>query len=93
MTTTPTQHIVQGPAGKLAVQRWGDPGAPAVLMAHSILSSHMMWRGQARLLAAQGIRVAFFDIDGVFTDGGLFFSDEGETLKRFNILDGLILSC
>ena len=41
------------------------------------------------LLAAQGVRVAFFDVDGVFTDGGLFLSDEGETLKRFNILDGL----
>jgi 3-deoxy-D-manno-octulosonate 8-phosphate phosphatase (KDO 8-P phosphatase) len=41
------------------------------------------------LLAAQGIRVAFFDVDGVLTDGGIFFSDEGETLKRFHILDGL----
>jgi 3-deoxy-D-manno-octulosonate 8-phosphate phosphatase (KDO 8-P phosphatase) len=41
------------------------------------------------LLAAQGIRIAFFDIDGVMTDGGLLMSDEGETLKRFNILDGL----
>lgn len=41
------------------------------------------------LLAAQGIRVAFFDVDGVLTDGGLFMSGEGETLKRFNILDGL----
>ena len=41
------------------------------------------------LLAAQGIRVAFFDVDGVMTDGGIFFSEQGETLKRFNILDGL----
>ena len=41
------------------------------------------------LLAAQGIRVAFFDVDGVMTDGGIFLSDEGETLKRFHILDGL----
>ena len=41
------------------------------------------------LLKAQGIRVAFFDIDGVLTDGGVYFSGEGETLKRFNILDGL----
>ena len=41
------------------------------------------------LLAAQGIRVAFFDVDGVMTDGGVLFSDEGETLKRFHILDGL----
>ena len=41
------------------------------------------------LLAAQGIRVAFFDVDGVMTDGGLLISEEGETLKRFHILDGL----
>src|SRR5207253_1623937 len=41
------------------------------------------------LLAAQGIRVAFFDVDGVMTDGGILLSDEGETLKRFHILDGL----
>ena len=41
------------------------------------------------LLAAQGIRVAFFDVDGVLTDGGLYLSHEGETLKRFHILDGL----
>lgn len=40
------------------------------------------------LLQAQGIRVAFFDIDGVLTDGGLYFSETGETLKRFNTLDG-----
>jgi 3-deoxy-D-manno-octulosonate 8-phosphate phosphatase (KDO 8-P phosphatase) len=40
------------------------------------------------LLKAQGIRVVFFDVDGVLTDGGLFLSDQGETLKRFNTLDG-----
>ena len=40
------------------------------------------------LLQAQGVRVAFFDVDGVLTDGGLYFSAEGETLKRFNTLDG-----
>ncbi len=41
------------------------------------------------LLAAQGVRVAFFDVDGVLTDGGLYLSAEGESLKRFSILDGL----
>src|SRR3569832_1646372 len=41
------------------------------------------------LLAAQGVRVAFFDVDGVLTDGGLYLSHDGEPLKRFNILDGL----
>jgi 3-deoxy-D-manno-octulosonate 8-phosphate phosphatase (KDO 8-P phosphatase) len=56
------------------------------------------------LLRAQGVKVAFFDVDGVLTDGGLYFGEYpagdsratehegfttgGETLKRFNTLDG-----
>lgn len=40
------------------------------------------------LLQAQGIRVAFFDVDGVLTDGGLYFTETGETIKRFHTLDG-----
>lgn len=40
------------------------------------------------LLQAQGIRVVFFDVDGVLTDGGLYFSESGETFKRFHALDG-----
>lgn len=40
------------------------------------------------LLRAQGIRVVFLDVDGVLTDGGLYLSAQGETLKRFNTLDG-----
>ena len=40
------------------------------------------------LLKAQGIQVVFFDVDGVLTDGGLYMSELGETLKRFNTLDG-----
>ena len=42
----------------------------------------------ALLLQAQDIRVAFFDVDGVLTDGGLLFTETGETIKRFNTLDG-----
>ena len=50
------------------------------------------------LLKAQPVRVAFFDVDGVLTDGGLYFSEHlpvrdlphaaAETIKRFNTLDG-----
>ena len=40
------------------------------------------------LLRAQGIRVVFFDVDGVLTDGGLYFTEAGETIKRFHTLDG-----
>jgi 3-deoxy-D-manno-octulosonate 8-phosphate phosphatase (KDO 8-P phosphatase) len=42
----------------------------------------------ALLLRAQGVRVAFFDVDGVLTDGGLHFTESGETIKRFCTLDG-----
>jgi 3-deoxy-D-manno-octulosonate 8-phosphate phosphatase (KDO 8-P phosphatase) len=40
------------------------------------------------LMRAQEVRVLFLDVDGVLTDGGLYFTDTGETLKRFNSLDG-----
>lgn len=40
------------------------------------------------LLKAQGVQVAFFDVDGVLTDGGIYFTEAGETLKRFHTLDG-----
>jgi 3-deoxy-D-manno-octulosonate 8-phosphate phosphatase (KDO 8-P phosphatase) len=40
------------------------------------------------LQRAKNIRVAFFDVDGVFTDGGLLFAEQGETIKRFSTLDG-----
>ena len=40
------------------------------------------------LLQVQDVRVVFFDVDGVLTDGGLYLSEHGETLKRFNTLDG-----
>lgn len=37
---------------------------------------------------ARNIRVAVFDVDGVLTDGGLYYSDSGEESKRFNVRDG-----
>jgi len=40
------------------------------------------------LLRAQPVRVVFLDVDGVLTDGGLYFGDSGEVLKRFHTLDG-----
>ncbi|MDR2154529.1 MAG: HAD hydrolase family protein [Burkholderiaceae bacterium] len=52
-----------------------------------MLSPALTWPPEL-LLRAQGVRVAFFDVDGVLTDGGLYFSAEGEALKRFHTLDG-----
>lgn len=38
--------------------------------------------------AAQ-IRLAIFDVDGVLTDGSLYFGDDGLEYKAFNVRDGL----
>jgi 3-deoxy-D-manno-octulosonate 8-phosphate phosphatase (KDO 8-P phosphatase) len=44
------------------------------------------------LLRAQGVglgmKAAVFDVDGVLTDGQLFISEAGETVKAFHALDG-----
>ena len=40
------------------------------------------------LLRAQDIRLVFLDVDGVLTDGGLYFTESGEAIKRFHTLDG-----
>lgn len=37
---------------------------------------------------AAGIRLAIFDVDGVLTDGRLFFMPDGTEFKSFNTLDG-----
>ena len=40
------------------------------------------------LLRAQNVRIVFFDVDGVLTDGTLQFTESGETIKQFSVLDG-----
>lgn len=37
---------------------------------------------------APRIRIVLFDVDGVMTDGSLYYTDEGERLKRFHVHDG-----
>jgi 3-deoxy-D-manno-octulosonate 8-phosphate phosphatase (KDO 8-P phosphatase) len=36
----------------------------------------------------RNIKLLLLDVDGVMTDGGLYFSEKGDELKKFNILDG-----
>ena len=40
------------------------------------------------LTRAKAVRVVFFDVDGVLTDGRLYYSEQGEVLKAFHSLDG-----
>ena len=38
---------------------------------------------EALLTRARAVRVVFFDVDGVLTDGKLYYSEQGEVLKAF----------
>lgn len=38
---------------------------------------------------AADIRLVVFDVDGVMTDGKLYFADNGDEIKAFNVRDGL----
>lgn len=39
--------------------------------------------------AASRIRLLLTDVDGVLTDGGVYYGEKGEVMKRFNIRDGM----
>lgn len=37
---------------------------------------------------AARVHLMIFDVDGVLTDGSLYYGPDGELIKRFNVLDG-----
>ena len=47
----------------------------------------LRWRALNRQLAR--IRLLVMDVDGVLTNGGLWFDPDGRLLKRFDVRDGL----
>src|ERR1041384_2629014 len=38
---------------------------------------------------AAKIRLVLTDVDGVLTDGGVYYGKDGEVMKRFSIRDGM----
>lgn len=42
----------------------------------------------AAIAHAAQVRLMIFDVDGVLTDGGLYYGPDGESVKRFHALDG-----
>jgi 3-deoxy-D-manno-octulosonate 8-phosphate phosphatase (KDO 8-P phosphatase) len=36
----------------------------------------------------RGVRALIMDVDGVLTDGGLYYTENGDELKRFDVRDG-----
>ena len=45
------------------------------------------WQGRRRQLAQ--LQLLVLDVDGVLTDGGLWFNPDGQLQKRFDVRDGL----
>jgi len=37
---------------------------------------------------AKAVKLLVFDVDGVLTDGGLYYGPSGEAMKRFDVKDG-----
>ncbi len=59
----------------------------AVLPGWLWLGHHLCrWRWRARL---RQLRLLVLDVDGVLTDGGLWTTEEGAVIKRFDVRDGL----
>ena len=47
------------------------------------------WHWWQRRAALARIRLVVLDVDGVLTDGGLWYGPGGELIKRFDVRDGL----
>lgn len=54
---------------------------------------HCFWRYASELRRVRSrlkeLRLLVLDVDGVLTDGGLWTSESGEVIKRFDVRDGL----
>ncbi|AEF55753.1 KdsC family phosphatase [Marinomonas posidonica] len=58
----------------------------------AFLASYPMLSEQPQLLhQLQSLKLVVFDVDGVLTDGGLLYTEQGETIKRFNVKDGVAM--
>jgi YrbI family 3-deoxy-D-manno-octulosonate 8-phosphate phosphatase len=38
---------------------------------------------------AKRIKIVLSDVDGVLTDGGLYYTEKGDTMKKFHVRDGM----
>jgi len=51
-------------------------------------NSHARQNTKQLTAKAAAIELLVFDVDGVLTDGGLYYGPSGETIKRFDVRDG-----
>jgi N-acylneuraminate cytidylyltransferase len=56
-----------------------------------IIAENLMRKYILKEMNYQRINVVFTDCDGVLTDGGMYYSEKGDELKKFNTRDGIAL--
>lgn len=49
----------------------------------------MVLSDSALVTQLAAIKLLVLDVDGILTDGGLYYTESGEILKKFNVKDGL----
>jgi 3-deoxy-D-manno-octulosonate 8-phosphate phosphatase (KDO 8-P phosphatase) len=57
------------------------------MVTHEPLTAPLLERDL--LMRAARIKLVATDVDGVLTDGSVYYSDRGEALKRFSVRDGM----
>lgn len=45
-----------------------------------------------RLISHADIKLLVLDVDGVLTDGGMYFTKDGDEVKKFNVKDGMAIN-
>lgn len=79
-------------AAGLKIRAWQvEPTGPGVDTPECLERVRALMSGSALELkpTLADIRLVITDVDGVLTDGGLFYDANGECMKRFHVRDGL----
>ncbi len=48
-------------------------------------------KSDIQIISNKKIKLIVLDVDGTLTDGGMYFSEKGDQLKKYNTKDGLII--
>ncbi|MEP0072757.1 MAG: HAD-IIIA family hydrolase [Marinomonas sp.] len=61
-------------------------------MDSELLSSYpAILNDDALMTTLQSLKLVVFDVDGVLTDGRLLYTEQGESIKSFNVKDGVAM--
>jgi len=57
------------------------------IVAENLFAKHILKKSQPD--SYQRIKIFISDVDGVLTDGGMYYSEHGDEIKKFNTRDGM----